>query len=117
MRHRLSGNKLNRPTGHRMSMLRGMVTALIQNETLQTTEAKAREARKLTEKMITLGKKGSLHHRRQAAAVVVDDDAVRKLFDELAERYSDRSGGYTRMYKLGTRKGDAAEMAIVELVS
>ena len=116
MRHRLSGNKLSRPTGHRKSMLRGMVTALIQNESLQTTEAKAREARRLTEKMITLGKKGSLHHRRQAAAVVVGDDAVRKLVGELAERYSDRPGGYTRMYKLGTRKGDAAEMAIVELV-
>ena len=116
MRHRLSGNKLSRPTGHRKSMLRGMVTALIQNESLQTTEAKAREAGRLTEKMITLGKKGSLHHRRQAAAVVVGDDAVRKLFGELAERYSDRPGGYTRMYKLGTRNGDAAEMAVVELV-
>jgi len=82
MRHRLSGNKLSRPTGHRKSMLRGMVTALIQNESLQTTEAKAREAGRLTEKMITLGKKGSLHHRRQAAAVVVGDDAVRKLFGD-----------------------------------
>lgn len=117
MRHRLSGNKLNRPTAHRMSMLRGMVTALIRNETLQTTEAKAREVRRMAEKMITLGKKGSLHHRRQAATVIVDDETVRKLFDELADRYASRTGGYTRMYKLGNRKGDASKMALLELVS
>ena len=117
MRHRLSGKKLNRPTAHRMLMLRGMVTALLRAESLRTTEAKAREVRRMTEKMITLGKKGTLHHRRQAAAKLMDDDVVRKLFDDLAERYEDRQGGYTRLYKLGTRKGDAADMAIVELVA
>ena len=116
MRHRLSGKKLGRPTQHRMLMLRGMATNLILNETLKTTEAKATEARRMTEKVITLGKKGSLHHRRQAAALLTDKAAVRKVFDELAERYEDREGGYTRSYKLGKRKGDAAEMALVELV-
>jgi large subunit ribosomal protein L17 len=94
-----------------------MVTALLRTESLRTTEAKAREVRRMTEKMITLGKKGTLHHRRQAAAKLMGDDVVRKLFDELAERYEDRPGGYTRLYKLGTRKGDAADMAIVELVA
>ncbi|HAL48610.1 MAG: 50S ribosomal protein L17 [SAR202 cluster bacterium] len=117
MRHRLSRRKLNRPTAHRMLMLRGMVTALINNETMRTTEAKAKEVRRLTEKMVTLGKKGSLHHRRQAASMLMDDDAVRKLFAELAERYAERNGGYTRMYKLGPRQGDAADMAIIELVA
>ena len=100
-----------------MLMLRGMVTNLLLNETLQTTEAKAFEARRMTEKVITLGKKGTLHHRRQAAALLTDKEAVRKVFDELADRYADREGGYTRSYKLGKRKGDAADMAMVELVS
>ena len=100
-----------------MLMLRGMVTNLLLNETLQTTEAKAFEARRMTEKVITLGKKGTLHHRRQAAALLTDKEAVRKVFDELADRYSDREGGYTRSYKLGKRKGDAADMAMVELLS
>lgn len=116
MRHRLSGKKLGRPTQHRMLMLRGMATNLILNETLKTTEAKAFEARRMTEKVITLGKKGTLHHRRQAASLLTDKDAVRKVFDELAERYEDREGGYTRSFKLGKRKGDAADMALVELV-
>ena len=116
MRHRLSGKKLSRPTGHRMLMLRGMVTALLRSESLRTTEAKAREVRRMTEKMITLGKKGTLHHRRQAAAKLMDDDVVRKLFDELAERYSERPGGYTRIIKLGPRLGDAAPMVRLELV-
>ena len=117
MRHRLSGKKLSRPTQHRLLMLRGMVTNLVLNETLTTTEAKAVEAKRMTEKVITLGKKGTLHHRRQAAAMLTDKEAVRKVFDDLAERYVDRAGGYTRAYKLGKRKGDAADMAIVELVS
>ena len=117
MRHRMSGKKLGRPTQHRLLMLRGMVTSLVLNETIKTTEAKAFEARRMTEKVITLGKKGSLHHRRQAAALLTDKEAVRKVFDELAERYQDRDGGYTRRYKLGKRKGDAADMALVELVS
>ena len=108
MRHRLSGKKLSRPTQHRLLMLRGMVTNLVLNETLTTTEAKAVEARRMTEKVITLGKKGTLHHRRQAAAMLTDKEAVRKVFDDLSERYEDRAGGYTRAYKLGKRKGDAA---------
>ena len=116
MRHRLSGKKLSRPTQHRLLMLRGMVTNLVLNETLTTTEAKAFEARRMTEKVITLGKKGTLHHRRQAAALLTDKEAVRKVFDDLAARYADRPGGYTRVIKLGPRKGDAAPMALVELV-
>jgi len=116
MRHRHGARKLNRTSSHRKAMFSNMAVSLLTHEQIKTTLPKAKELRRVADKMITLGKKGSLHHRRQAAAVVVGDDAVRKLFGELAERYSDRSGGYTRMYKLGTRKGDAAEMAVVELV-
>ena len=99
-----------------MSMLRGAVTDLLQQETVQTTEAKAREVRRLAEKVITRGKKGTLHQRRLAAAFLTDERAVRKLFEELGPRYESRPGGYTRMVKLGQRKGDAAPMAILELL-
>lgn len=116
MRHRLSGKKLSRPTGHRSLMLRGMVTDLLRYEAIRTTEAKAREVRRMAEKVITRGKGGTLHSRRQALAVLTDEDVVRKLFDDLAVRYEDRSGGYTRMVKLGERKGDAAPMAMLELL-
>ena len=116
MRHRLSGKKLSRPTGHRSLMLRGMVTDLLRYEAIHTTEAKAREVRRMAEKVITRGKGGTLHSRRQALAVLTDEDVVRKLFDDLAVRYEDRSGGYTRMVKLGERKGDAAPMAMLELL-
>ncbi len=116
MRHRLSGRKLNRPTAHRMLMLRGLVTDLLRHESIRTTEAKAREVRRLTEKIITHGKKGTLHHRRQAAAFMTDDRVVKKVFEELAERYEDRPGGYTRIVKLGPRKGDAAPMAVIDLM-
>lgn len=116
MRHRLSGRKLSRPTAHRMLMLRGMVTDLLRHESIRTTEAKAKEVRRLTEKIITHGKKGTLHHRRQAAAFMTDDRVVSKVFDELAERYEDRPGGYTRIVKLGPRKGDAAPMAVIDLM-
>ena len=116
MRHRLSGRKLNRPTAHRMLMLRGMVTDLLRHESIRTTEAKAREVRPLAEKVITRGKRGTLHERRQVAAFLTDDDVLRKVFDELAERYEDRPGGYTRLTKLGPRKGDAAPMAVLELM-
>ena len=116
MRHRLSGRKLNRPTAHRMLMLRGMVTDLLRHESIRTTEAKAREVRQLAEKVITRGKHGSLHDRRQAAAFLTDGDVLRKVFDELADRYEGRPGGYTRLTKLGPRKGDAAPMAVIELV-
>ncbi len=116
MRHRLSGRKLNRPTAHRMLMLRGMVTNLLLNESIYTTEAKAREVRPLAEKIITRGKKGTLHERRRAAAFLTDGDALRKVFDELSERYETRAGGYTRLTKANIRKGDAAPMAVLELL-
>ena len=99
-----------------MALLRNIVTDLLRHETVQTTEAKAREVRRLAEKVITRGKKGSLHDRRLAAAVPTDEGILRKLFDELGPRYESRPGGYTRMVKLGQRKGDAAPMAIVELM-
>ena len=116
MRHRLSGRKLSRATGHRMSMLRTAVAALLQHERVQTTDAKAREIRRLAEKVITRGKKGTLHDRRLAAAFLRDDQVVRKLFDELGPRYESRPGGYTRIVKVGQLKGDAAPLAIVELL-
>jgi large subunit ribosomal protein L17 len=99
-----------------MLMLRGAVTDLLRNESLETTHAKAREIRRLAEKTITRGKKGTLHQRRQAAAFLTDESVVDKLFSELGPRYSDRPGGYTRTVKTGMRKGDAAAMAIIELV-
>ena len=116
MRHRLSGRKLGRPTGHRMLMLRNMTTDLLRNESMKTTDSKAKEVRKMAEKVITLGKKGTLHHRRQASALLTDEYVVKKLFEELGDRYQDRNGGYTRITKLGPRKGDASEMAVLELV-
>jgi large subunit ribosomal protein L17 len=99
-----------------MLMLRGLVTDLVRYEALRTTDAKAREIRRMAEKVITMSKKGTLHSRRQALALLTDEAAVRKLFDELAPRYEARRGGYTRMVKLGPRKGDAAEMALIELM-
>ena len=116
MRHKVSGRKLGRPTAHRISMLRTMVTDLIRHESLQTTEAKAKEVRRMAEKVITFGKKGTLHQRRQAAALLTDHRVVRKVFDELGPRYESRPGGYTRIVKLGLRKGDASAMAIIELM-
>ena len=117
MRHRVSGRKLGRPTAHRKSLLRTAVTDLLRYESIRTTEAKAKEVRRLAEKVITRGKGGTLHDRRRAATVLTDDRVLRKLFDELGPRYEDRPGGYTRVVKLGPRKGDAAEMAVVELVA
>ena len=116
MRHRVAGRQLKRPTAHRMAMLRGMVTDLLRNEMIRTTDAKAREVRRLADKSISLGKKGTLSSRRRAIAMLTDKEVVRKLFDELAQRYEDRPGGYTRIVKLTPRKGDAADMAVVELV-
>jgi len=100
-----------------MSMLRTTVTDLLRHESIETTEAKAREVRRLAEKVITRGKGGTLHDRRLAAAVLTDDGVVRKLFEELGPRYESRPGGYTRLVKLGPRKGDAAPMAIIELLA
>lgn len=116
MRHRVNGRKLGRPTGHRVAMYRNLITDLLRYEKIVTTEAKAKEVRGMAEKTITLGKNGSLHARRQALAVVTDKKVVTKLFDELASRYADRPGGYTRLVKVGPRLGDGAPMARLELV-
>lgn len=116
MRHGVSGSKFSRPTGQRLLMYRTQVTDLIRHERIRTTEAKAKELRGMVEKMITLGKKGTLNHRRQALAFVTDETMVRKVFDELAERYASRPGGYTRVVRMEPRKGDGACMALLELI-
>ncbi|MCL2036636.1 MAG: 50S ribosomal protein L17 [Oscillospiraceae bacterium] len=108
--------KLGRPTAHRKAMLRGLVTALLENEKLETTVTRAKELRSLVEKVITTGKKTDLHSKRQVYAVVTKETVSKKLFDEIAPRYSDRNGGYTRIIRIGPRRGDAAEMAVIELV-
>ncbi|PLY01124.1 MAG: 50S ribosomal protein L17 [Desulfuromonas sp.] len=116
MRHRKSGRRLGRNSSHRKAMLRNMVTSLLDKESITTTDARAKELRKLAEKMITLGKKGTLHARRQALEVVRDKKVVAKLFERLAPRYADRPGGYTRIVKLGYRSGDNAALSMIELV-
>jgi large subunit ribosomal protein L17 len=116
MRHKVAGRKLSRATGHRMALYRNLVTDLLRYEKIVTTEAKAKEARSLAEKVITLGKQKDLHARRQALSFVYDKDVVDKLFTELAPRYAERPGGYTRVVKLGPRLGDGAQMAQLELV-
>ena len=116
MANRIAGRKLGRPTDHRLAMLRNQVTDLLRHEKIVTTEAKAREVRGIAERMITWGKQGSLHARRQALRVVTDKETVRKLFDDLGPRFADRAGGYTRLVRLGPRRGDAARMAQLELV-
>lgn len=116
MRHRVAGCKLSRPTGHRMAMYYNLTTELLKHERITTTHPKAREVRGITEKVITLGKTGSLHARRQTMAMVRDKKVIDKVFDELASRYADRNGGYTRIFKLGPRFGDGAPMAQIELV-
>ena len=116
MRHRVAGRKLSRPTGHRRALYRNLVTDLLRYEKIVTTEAKAKEVRPLTEKMITLGKQGTLHARRQALSFVLDKDVVDKVFTTVGPRYAERHGGYTRIVKLGPRSGDGAPMAQIELV-
>ena len=116
MRHRVAGRKLSRATDHRMALYRNLVTDLLRYEKIVTTEAKAKEARPLAEKVITLGKKGILHARRQALAFVYYTKVVDKIFTEIGPRYSNRLGGYTRVIKLGPRSGDGAPMAQLELV-
>ena len=108
--------RLGRPTGHRKALFRNLVTELIKHEKITTTETKAKEIRSLAEKMITLGKKGDLSARREVAKVIIDKAVAKKLFDEVATRYADRNGGYTRVVKIGPRRGDAAPMAVIELV-
>lgn len=116
MRHRHGYRKLNRPTDHRLLMLRNQVTDLLRHGKLTTTEARAKEVRGLAEKMITLGKDGTLPSRRRALAFVLDPGVVASIFSDLAPRYAERSGGYTRLTKVGLRKGDGAAMARLELV-
>ena len=116
MRHRVSGRKLSRPTGHRMAMYYNLTTDLLRYEKITTTHAKAKEVRGIAEKVITLGKAGSLYARRQVLATISDKKIVDKVFDELAPRYTDRSGGYTRILRLGPRFGDGAHMVQLELV-
>lgn len=110
------GSKLGRTTSHRKAMLRTMVTSLLKYEKIQTTDMKAKELKKVADKMITLGKRGDLHARRQAASYVRERDVVSKLFSEMSERYKDRAGGYTRIVKSGYRAGDNAPMSIIEFV-
>lgn len=108
--------KLGKPTDQRMAMLRNMVTVLIDKGRMETTYMRAKEVAPLTEKMITLGKESTLANKRQALAFITREDVVKKLFDEVSPKYADRNGGYTRITKLGARRGDAAETAVIELV-
>jgi len=117
MRHGVSGRKLNRTTSHRLAMFRNMVTSLLNSERIYTTVPKAKEMRRWAEWMITLGKRGDLHARRQALSVIREKDVVHKLFEELAQRYQNRAGGYTRIVKVGFRRGDASPMCLLELIS
>ena len=116
MRHKVAGRRFDRPTGARLAMFRGLTTDLLRHGRITTTLAKAKETRSFVEKVITLAKDGSVHARRRAARLVKDKRVLADVFDVLAERYRDRPGGYTRTLKLGPRKGDGAEMAVIELV-
>ena len=116
MRHQKSGRKLSRSASHRWALMRNMITSLLRDEKIKTTDAKAKELRRWVDRVITLGKRGSLHARRQVLAVVQDKAVVRKLFDTIAPRFKDRPGGYTRIVKIGIRRGDAAPVSIIELV-
>lgn len=116
MRHGKSGRRLGRTTSHREAMFRNLVTSFLSHEKITTTDAKAKEIRSVAEKMITLGKRGDLHALRQAASYIREKSVVTKLFSAIAPRYKDRSGGYTRIVKLGIRQGDAAPISIIELV-
>jgi large subunit ribosomal protein L17 len=116
MRHLKRGRKLGRTTAHRKALLRNLATALLEHERIITTEPKAKELRRVADKLVTLGKRGNLHARRQALQVVQSNAVVQKLFNEIAPRFSGRQGGYTRILRLGYRPGDAAAMAVIELV-
>ncbi len=116
MRHGVAGRKLNVTSSHRLAMFRNMAVALLKHEQITTTLPKAKELRPVAEKLITLGKRGGLHARRQAYAQLRDERVVAKLFDALATRYKARPGGYTRVLKAGMRYGDAADMAVIELI-
>src|SRR6187200_111267 len=116
MRHRNEGRKLSRNTSHRRALLRNLVTALLEHGRLMTTLPKAKEIRPLAEKMITLGKQDSLHARRQVQAYLLKEAIAKKVFDSIAPKFADRKGGYSRIIKLGNRKGDGADLAIIELL-
>ena len=116
MRHRKTGRKLGRTSSHRAAMMRNIVTSLLDMERIVTTVPKAKEVRRVAEQMITLGKRGDMHARRQAMSYIQSKAVVAKLFDQLSSQYADRQGGYTRIIRTGTRLGDAAPMAIIELV-
>jgi large subunit ribosomal protein L17 len=117
VRHQKSGRQLGRNTHHRLALFRSLVTSLLEHERIETTEAKAKEIRILADRMITLGKNGSLHARRRAASYIRTKTVISKLFKDLAGRFSERKGGYTRLIKTRRRVGDAAPMVVIELVS
>lgn len=117
MRHLNAGRKLNRSAAHRRALFRNLVTALLERERIKTTDAKAKETRRLTERMITLGKEGTLAARRRALTFVQSRAVVKKLFDDIAPRFRERNGGYTRIIKVGIRHGDAAPVSVIELVT
>jgi large subunit ribosomal protein L17 len=117
MRHLKSGRQLSRNSAHRWALMRNLITALLREEKIRTTDPKAKELRRWVERVITLGKQGSLHARRQVLAIVQDKAVVRKLFDTIGPRFKDRPGGYTRIIKIGIRRGDAAQMSVIELVT
>ena len=116
MRHLKSGRKLSRSSSHRWALMRNLITSLLREEKIRTTDPKAKELRRWADRVITLGKQGSLHARRQALGIVQDKSVVRKLFDTIAPRFKDRPGGYTRIIKIGWRRGDAAPVSLIELV-
>jgi len=116
MRHLKAGKKLGRTSSHRLATMRNLVTSFLQHEQIETTDAKAKELKRLAEKMVTLGKRGDLHARRQAMSVLRDESVGKKLFDDIAPRFKDRAGGYTRILKVGRRHGDNAPVSIIELV-
>lgn len=115
MRHLKAGRKLNRTSAHRKALFRNLVTSLIEHEQVRTTDAKAKELRRVADRMVTLGKRGTLHARRQALAYIRRENVVTKLFEEVAKRFQERPGGYTRVVKLGHRHGDAAPMSVIQL--
>jgi len=114
MKHRVSGRKLNRTSAHRKAMFANMMASLVMHDRIETTLPKAKELKPLADRLVTLGKQQTLHARRRAVAIVRDKTAVKKVFDELAPRFEKRPGGYTRIYKLGCRHGDSAQMAMIE---
>ena len=116
MRHRKKGRGLSRTVSHKKATMRNMVTSLFRHERIETTTAKAKELRPFAERLITLGKRGDLHARRLAGRSIADRQVLGKLFDDIGPRFTERPGGYTRILKLGNRRGDAAEMALIELV-